>query len=105
MDLQAINRPATRANIADITNLAMSTVDYHVKSMVSNGRLRRVLSGIYEAIPMAREDRAISATVLPDGMYKVEAGDECLDLTPREARMLGSLLSGVNIQFALQAAK
>jgi hypothetical protein len=48
-----------------------------------------------------REDRAVSATIVPESHepVTVEIGDAVLHLTYREARNLGSLLAGLGFQF------
>jgi len=44
--------------------------------------------------------RAISKTVMPDGMVKIEIGEIVLDLTPREDRHLAALMAGSAAQLA-----
>jgi hypothetical protein len=53
-----------------------------------------VVPGIFEPIDQS-VDRAISGTMVPNGRYKLEVGDQVLDLTLREARQIAVLTGGV----------
>ena len=98
-DLTNINRVASREMIAEITGLKMNIVDDHIKRMKDDGKIRRVLNGVFELTEEVREDRAISMTYLPKGVCKLEIGDHCIELTLREARIVGLATAGVGIQF------
>jgi hypothetical protein len=100
VDLRSTNRVATRPVVAEIIGQPMTVVDYHLKKLCSDGLLRRVLNGVFEPVAQDREDRAISFTMLPDGSCKLEVGDVCMELSMREARMVGTATAGVSIQFA-----
>lgn len=100
VDLCNRNRTATRPVVAEIVGQPMSVVDYHLKKLVADGKVRRVNNGVFEPMPESKEDRAVSFTMLPDGGCKLEIGDFCLELTMREARMVGAATAGVSIQFA-----
>lgn len=104
VDLTNIGQPVRRQVLSQVTQYTLSVVDFHLKSMASDGVLHRLRRGEYELVDQGREDRAISHTVLPDGSHKLEIGDTCMDLTTREARTLGWLLSGISIQFAVSAS-
>ncbi|NDZ11501.1 hypothetical protein C7T35_01350 [Variovorax sp. WS11] len=99
VDLHNSNRIASRQVLVDITGLTYSVVDDHVKRMIDDGRVRRVVNGIFEPVPDAPEDRAVSVTHLPGGGVKLEIGDTCIDLTLRETRMVGMATAGVALQF------
>lgn len=49
---------------------------------------------------MHRVARAISKTILPSGLVKLEIGDEVLTLTPQENRMLAELQAVAAAQVA-----
>lgn len=53
------------------------------------------------AADAAEPDRAVSVTLLPDvgRKVKIEIGDTVVDLTVREARMLGELTAGLMLRF------
>ena len=38
--------------------------------------------------------QAVSCTVMPNGIYKIEKGDEVMTLVPAEARQLAPMLAG-----------
>ena len=98
--LRSKSMVATRAVIAEITNQQMSVVDYHVKRLVSDGKLRRVLNGVYEPVPQSVEDRAVSFTQLPSSACKLEIGDTVLELTWTEVRMVHYATAGPALQFS-----
>lgn len=99
VDLTNSNRIASRQVLVDLTGLTYSVVDDHIKRMIDDGRVRRVVNGIFEPVLGAPEDRAVSITHLPGGGVKLEIGDTCIDLTLRETRMVGMATAGVALQF------
>lgn len=105
-DLHAAGRIATRQMVAEITQLSYAVVDDHIKRNIDDGKLRRVAPGVVEPIEQFPESRMVSLSRLPNGMWKFEIGDACVDLTPTEARSLGSMLSGAAAELgALQGAR
>lgn len=100
-DLVATDRTAHRITIAEVTGLKLSVVDDHLKRMRGDGRLKLIERGKYIPIPMAREDRAVTHTILPDLTVKLEIGDEVLHLTMRESRNMAIALSGVVYMFGM----
>ncbi|MCR6481155.1 hypothetical protein NU688_33705 [Variovorax sp. ZS18.2.2] len=99
VDLGNSNHVATRQVLMETLGLSYTIIDDHVKRMIEDGRVRRVAPGIFEAVPPAPEDRAVSMTLMPGGGGKLEVGDTCLDLTLRELRMIGMATAGVVMQF------
>lgn len=94
LDLHNASRIATRSVVKEMTGLTYSVVDDHVKRMLEDGRLRRCAPGVFEPIEELPPAQAISLTVLPTGMAKLEIGDVCLDLNPSDCRRIGSLFRG-----------
>jgi len=94
VDLWNVNRQASRRAICDMTGLAMTVVDDHVKNLKDDGLIRLVVNGIFEPVDQT-PDRAISGTMVPNGKYKLEIGDVCLDLTLREARNIALTTGGL----------
>lgn len=94
LELHQQEQPITRESVAQITGLKMTVVDDRLGTLVEHGQLLRVQRGIYLPAPVYEEARAISRTLLPDGRSKIEVGDCLLTLTPKEERMLASLLAG-----------
>ncbi|WP_155742561.1 hypothetical protein [Variovorax paradoxus] len=103
VDLGESNKVATRQVLMELLGLPYSIIDDHVKRMIEDGRLRRVVHGVFEAVPPAAEDRAVSMTFVPGGGGKLEVGDACIDLTLRELRMVGLATAGVVMQFGREA--
>lgn len=99
VDLGESNKVATRQVLMETLGLTYAIVDDHVKRMIEDGRVRRVVAGVFEAVPPAAEDRAVSMTFVPGGGGKLEVGDACIDLTLRELRMVGLATAGVVMQF------
>ncbi len=93
-DLHAAGRMATRQIVVEITQLSYAVVDDHIKRGIDDGKLRRVAPGVVEPMEMFPESRAVSISRLPSGMWKLEIGEVCEDLTPTEARAIGSMLAG-----------
>ena len=58
----------------------------------------KVVNGVFELLD-AREDRAVSSTVTPNGLCKLEIGDVVLELSRREARSIVSVLGGFALLF------
>jgi hypothetical protein len=98
-DLANCNRTATRQTVMEATGLSYSIVDDHIKRRIVDGTLRRVVNGVFEMVADMPEDRAISITHMPGGTCKLEIGDFCVELTLREARMVGLCTVGVTAQF------
>lgn len=97
-DLRAAHRQASRQAIADVLGVKLSIVDEHVKNLKDEGHIITVIAGIFEAVD-TRPDRAVSGTWTEDELgrtvYKLEVGDHCLDLSPRETRHVALLTGGV----------
>jgi len=98
VDLRNANRIASRQIVSNITGLKLAIVDDHIKTLLDNHKLRRVVNGIVEPMEDAPIDRAVSVTYLPSGVIKFEIGDYCLDLTFREAVNVEAALAGAKIR-------
>jgi hypothetical protein len=98
VDLCSINRVATREVVVQETGLKFSVVDDHVKKLREADKIRKVVNGVYEPVEMV-EDRPVSGTVVPGGRYKLEIGDNVLQLTLREVRAIAAVTGGVALQF------
>lgn len=94
LDLHNAGRIATRSVVKEMTGQSYSVIDDHVKRMLEDGRLRRVVPGVFEPVEELPPAQAISLTVLPSGMAKLEVGDVCLDLNPVDCRRIGVLFRG-----------
>lgn len=94
VDLCDANRQASRRAICDITGLTMTVVDDHVKNLKEDEMIRTVIAGIFEPVDRV-PDRAVSATMVPNGKFKLEIGEHVLELTLREARNVAIMTGGL----------
>lgn len=93
-DLRELDQIATRETVADLTGLKMGIVDDRLRALVDDGKLKRLLRGIYELVEQWPEPRELSCTMLSTGWVKLELGDDLLKLTPTEARRAARALGG-----------
>lgn len=94
-DLAEIHKAANRARISQITGLTLTQLDDILKRLKNEGRIMSIAPGLFEPVPQMPPDRAITITQLPDGLVKIEVADgPMLELTPREARIVGRFLAG-----------
>lgn len=93
VDLCGVNRQASRRAICDMTGMSMTVVDDHVKNLKEDGLIRLVVNGIFEPVDTS-PDRAVSGTIVPHGKFKLEIGDQVLELTLREARNVAMVTGG-----------
>jgi hypothetical protein len=93
-ELRATDSFATRETVAELTGLKQAVVDDRLRSLADDGRLKRVLRGVYDITEQYPKPRPVYAGAIDGGMVKVEIGDMVETLTPEEARMLGRLLVG-----------
>lgn len=84
----------TRERVQALTDYKLSIVDDRLGALVDAHRIVRLARNNYEVVPVWPAPRAISRTVLEDGVVKYEIGDEVLTLTPQEARRLGEASMG-----------
>lgn len=95
LELRNAGQVVTRQRIQELSGLTFHIVDGHVTNMIErDGLLRRVVDGVFEPILARVENQAITITDLPDGMTKIESGDEMLTLTPNMRRTLAVRLQG-----------
>ena len=93
-ELRSLEQIATRETVAELTGLKLSVVDDRLRTLVDDGKLKRLLRGIYELVETYPETRVISKTVLPGGYVKWDIGNEVLTLTPAEDRTMAQMSIG-----------
>lgn len=93
-ELHSLDQVATRDTVAELTGLKLGIVDDRLRTLANDGRLRRLVRGVYEPVARHPPTRTISKTILDDGTVKYDIGDEVLTLTPQEARRLAELSVG-----------
>lgn len=95
MELHNQGQIVTRQRVQELSKLSFHVVDGHITSLIErDGKLRRVMNGVFEPVVAYVETRAVSVTDMPEGMTKLEIGDEVIELTPTEVRMLAKRLQG-----------
>lgn len=95
MELHNQGQIVTRQRVQELSKLSFHVVDGHITSLIErDGKLRRVMNGVFEPVVAFVETRSVSVTDTPEGMTKVEIGDEVIQLTPTETRMLAKRLQG-----------
>jgi hypothetical protein len=99
-ELHALEQAATRETVAELTGLKLAIIDDRLGFLANEGRVKRVLRGLYVPVEQHPPARPMSKTILPDGMVKIEVGDQVLELTPREDRTLAMLQAGAATQAA-----
>jgi hypothetical protein len=100
VNMHAQEQIVTRETLSELTGLKMSTIDERLAFLTNNGKIRRVQRGVYVPVEQHPPSRPITRTLLPDGTTVLEIGDEVLHINPREARMIGELMSGSGVQYA-----
>lgn len=93
-DLREVDQIATRETVAELTGLKMAIVDDRLRALVDDGKLKRLLRGVYELVETFPEPRPIYCGILPNGMVKLEVGESVETFTPSEARRAARALGG-----------
>ena len=99
LELSDSETPAKAADIANITGLAMPIVYDSIKALKQRGRIYSD-NGSFFACEEVAETQPVYHTAMPNGIIKLEKGDQIMELTQREARALGKTMAG----FVEQAA-
>lgn len=99
-DLANQEQVITRELLVEVTGLKLLIIDSHIKNLIQIGKVERITNGVYRMTQAYPLTRSMSKTVLPDGMVKLEIGDEVITLTPKEDRALAGLQAGVAVQYA-----
>ena len=93
-DLRELDQIATRETVAELTGLKMGIVDDRLRALVDDGKLKRLLRGVYEMVETFPAPRTIYCGILPNGMVKFEVGESVETFTPSEARRAARALGG-----------
>lgn len=100
-DLHNQEQVVTRETLSDLLDLKQSIIDDNLTSLVNDGLIHRVQRGVYVPTVEHKPARGVWKRVLPCGTVKIEVGDDIvLTLTPKEARMLGSIMMGDAMQYS-----
>ena len=98
-DLHNTEQMVTREALRELTGLSLTIIDDRLATLVDDGDLIRKSRGVFLPAVLHPPARPISKTVMPDGLVKIEIGDEVLTLTPREDRTLAGVQAGAALQF------
>ena len=100
VDLNNQEQSVTRETLSVVIDLPLAIIDEKLTSLVNDGLIHRIQRGVY--LPTIKHDQAriISKIVLPCGTVKVDIGDDVWTLTPKEARILGSLMAADAMQYS-----
>ena len=99
-ELRALEQIATRETVAELTGLKLAIVDDRLRALVDDGKLKRLMRGVYELVEEYPETRNISKTILASGYVMLEitgrkgVDDIVIHLTPTEDRKLAELSVG-----------
>jgi len=93
-ELRQLEQTATRESVADLTGLPLSIVDDRLRTLVDDGKLKRLLRGIYELVEQFAPPRPMSCSILTDGQVNFEIGDAVILFSPQEARSAARALAG-----------
>lgn len=85
-------RDVTPTQIMAVTGFNKFMVNDQLELLINEDQtVVRMTRGYFQPVIRFPETRALSRTILPNGMTKIEIGDICLDLTPAEGRKFGGL--------------
>ena len=100
-DLHNLEQIVTRENLSSSLAMPMSTIDASLAYLVDCGHIIRIQRGVFRPSIAHSPARMISQSELSDGCVLIEIGDDIsLTLTPKEARVIGTMLQGRAIQYA-----
>ena len=100
-DLHNLEQIVTRENLSSSLAMPMSVIDASLAYLVDCGHIIRIQRGVFRPSIAHSPARMISQSELSDGCVLIEIGDDIsLTLTPKEARVIGTMLQGRAIQYA-----
>jgi len=100
VDLNNQEQSVTRETLSAVIDLSLAIIDEKLTSLVNDGLIHRIQRGVYVPTVKHNQARIISKIVLPCGTVKVDIGDDVWTLTPKEARILGSLMAADAMQYS-----
>lgn len=100
LGMRANSQAISRQRLQELTGLSYTKIDDHVSRWIEDGRLRRVVDGVYELVDPMPEPRTVMFSDTPEGMTVIEVGDQVLQIWPRECQIIGMRLRGNLVQYA-----
>ncbi len=95
LELHQQGLPAVMETIQELTGLARERVNEAIKLLREEELIHSAARGIYVPADLSPPPRAVSLTMVPGGVSKLEIGDDCVDVWPRELQALRFILAGV----------
>ncbi len=81
--------PVTRQDVMQETGIKGDALKEHLDALIYDGLLYRVDRGLYAPIDH-KPTRPISITDMPDGSVKIEVGDEMINLSANEHKVVAA---------------
>lgn len=81
--------PVTRQNLMQETGIKGDALKEHLDALIEDGLLYRVDRGLYAPVDH-KPTRPISITDMPDGSVKIEVGDEMINLSANEHKVVAA---------------
>ncbi|WP_286797111.1 hypothetical protein [Psychrobacter sp. UBA6291] len=100
IDLNNQEQSVTRETLSGLIDLSLAVIDEKLTSLVNDGLIYRIQRGVYLPVVTHDQARVISKIVLPCGTVKIDIGDDVWTLTPKEARIIGSLMVADAMQYS-----
>lgn len=100
VDLSNQEQSVTRETLSNVIDLELAIIDEKLTSLVNDGLIHRIQRGVYVPTVTHNQARIISKIVLPCGTVKIDIGDDVWTLTPKEARLIGSLFMSDAMQYS-----
>ncbi len=94
IDLSQNGRGASRTTICEFTGLHMQIVDDRIKDLKTDGRVRSLKAGLFEAVDMD-PPRPVLGGIFTPGRFRLAVGNTELDMTLAEALNVHMLTAGV----------
>lgn len=101
LELHLQGHPAVMESIQEMTGLARDRINECIKLLKEEELIYSAVRGVYVPAELHPPPRAVSMTMVPGGMTKLEIGDICVDLWPRELQALRFLTSGPGVPYPM----
>lgn len=99
LELHRQGIPVVTDNIQEHTGLARERINECIKLLKEEELIYSSVRGVYVPVEMHPPPRAVSMTMVPGGMTKLEIGDVCVDLWPRELQAVRFLMAGFGVPY------
>jgi predicted transcriptional regulator len=101
MELHQQGVPAVIESIQQLTGLHRERINESIKLLKEEELIYSAVRGVYVPAELYPAPRAVSLTMVPGGVSKLEIGDICVDVWPREIQAIRFLLAGTGAPYPL----